>query len=110
MCKALQAETGSRIRPGGASNDAIHACPEAAIPVNVQDGYTVRDQVMCDLLHLFDITLRAYKPLQAAEGSLNRQGSACACAPEQPCSCRPAAGLKLSHLQADAQVGPPHTL
>ena len=68
----------------------------------------MRDQVMCDLLHLFNVTLRAYKPLQAAEGSLNRQGSACACAPGQPCSCRPAAALKLSHLQADAQVGAPH--
>ena len=68
----------------------------------------MRDQVMCDLLHLFNVTLRAYKPLQAAKGSLNRNSSACACAPGQPCSCRPAAALKLSHLQADAQVGAPH--
>ena len=37
-----------------------------ATRVNAQDGYTVRDQVMCDLLHLFDVTLRTYKPLQAA--------------------------------------------
>ncbi len=79
----------------------------AVIDVNAQDGYTVRDQVMCDLLHLFNVTLRTYKPLQAAEGGLDRHGSTCACAPGQPCTCRPAAAQKLSHLQADAQVGAP---
>ena len=64
----------------------------------------MRDQVLCDLLHVFDVTLRAYKPLQMAESPAQTPGEPCACEPEPPCSCAPAARLKLSHLQADAQV------
>ncbi len=74
---------------------------------SVQDGYTVRDQVLCDLLHVFDVTLRTYKPLQMAETQAQTPGEPCACEPEPPCSCASAARLKLSHLQADAQVRPP---
>ena len=71
----------------------------------MQDGYTVRDQVLCDLLHVFNVTLRAYQPLHAASSRWEGPGSsACTCARENPCACPPAAGLKLSHLQADAQV------
>ena len=71
----------------------------------MQDGYAVRDQVLCDLLHVFNVTLRAYQPLHAASSRRGDPGSsACACALENPCSCPPAAGLKLSHLQADAQA------
>lgn len=68
----------------------------------------MRDQLLCDLLHVFNGTLRSYKPLQAAESALKPHGDACACSSEHPCSCEPAAGLKLSHLQADAQVYLPH--
>ena len=71
----------------------------------MQGGYTKRDQVLCDLLHVFNVTLRAYQPLHAASSRREDPGSStCACAQEKPCSCPPAAGLKLSHLQADAQV------
>lgn len=73
----------------------------------MQDGYTVRDQVLCDLLHVFNVTLRAYRLLPAASGGRGGPGSsACACALQSPCSCPAAAGLKLSHLQADAQARP----
>ena len=73
----------------------------------MQDGYTVRDQVLCDLLHVFNVTLRAYEPLHAASTGRGGPGSsACACALQSPCSCLAAAGLKLSHLQADAQARP----
>ena len=71
---------------------------------SVQDGYSVRDQVLCDLLHVFEVTLRGYKPLQLANPGAHSPGKQCACQPEQLCSCATAARLKLSHLQADAQV------
>ena len=71
---------------------------------SLQDGYTLRDQVLCDLLHVFDVTLRTYKPLQLADTPAQTPGEPCACKAEPPCSCAPAARLKLSHLQTDAQV------
>lgn len=64
----------------------------------------MRDQLLCDLLHVFEVTLRTYKPLQLADTQAQSKEGACACEPEQPCSCALAAGLKLTHLQADAQV------
>ena len=64
----------------------------------------MRDQLLCDLLHVFEVTLRAYKPLQLADTRAQSQGGPCACEPEQACSCAPAARPKLSHLQVDAQV------
>ena len=72
--------------------------------LHVQGRYTVRDQLLCDLLHIFNVTLRTYKPLQLANSRANNVGDACMCEPKQPCSCASGHGLKLSHLQADAQV------
>ena len=66
----------------------------------------MRDQLLCDLLHVFEATLRTYKPLQLADAQAQGEGSACACKAGQPCSCAAAARPKLSHLQADAQVRP----
>ena len=77
---------------------------EANTLLHVHDGYTVRDQLLCDLLHIFNVTLRTYKPLQLAKSRANGVGDACLCDPEQPCSCASGSRLKLSHLQADAQV------
>ncbi|CAL8471780.1 g11322 [Coccomyxa elongata] len=80
-----------------------------------QAGLTARDQVMCDLAHLFNVVMRTYRPAAAASAAAGNtekaQGEAVsACDPSTPCDCSPEHSrdglpqLRLATLPADVQV------
>ncbi|BDA47154.1 probable PHD finger protein MALE MEIOCYTE DEATH 1 [Coccomyxa sp. Obi] len=84
-----------------------------------QAGLTARDQVMCDLAHVFNVVMRTYRPAAAAAAAAaatagntgEAQGTAVStCKPLGPCDCSsedPRAGLpqlRLATLPADVQV------
>ena len=88
----------------------ISAVPEITRCLRLpQAGLTARDQVMCDLAHLFDVVMRTYKPAVAAAGK-PQTASLCACNAAGPCECRsedPTACLpqmRLVTLPADVQA------
>lgn len=78
----------------------------------IQEGLTARDQVMCDLAHLFSAVLRGYWPAvaaatAAAAAGTPRNGAACACDPAADCSCSSMPiipHLRLANLPADVQA------
>lgn len=79
----------------------------------MKDGCSVRDQILRDLVHVFSVVLRVYRPMKALQlpsNTLQTPGPAngCACKPDAMAgnggSCDSMLLLRLGKLPLDVQV------